>query len=301
MFAVLLAVTGCPLSNSRTCASCSPQPSPAEAARGHAIGRDGRRDPKIWGVTIDDVSSLDPIVDALRAFAVRPTSRIVFDEGQPASRYREAATRIHAVSGVMGEILDSKFVERLSVEGYARRTKEYLDVLGDAVDIWEVGNEANGEWLGPTREVVAKISAAHALVKERRRPAALTLYYNDGCWASQDHEMFTWAEANIPAAMRSDLDYVLISYYEEDCHDRRPDWPTVFGRLARMFPSAALGFGECGTARAAEKAQYLERWYRTKIDEPRFVGGYFWWYFRQDMVPRTRPLWGTLDRIMREP
>jgi hypothetical protein len=62
-----------------------------------------------------------------------------------------------------------------------------------------------------------------------------------------------------------------------------------------MFPNSKLGFGECGTTKSAEKAAYVDRYYRRTLDVPRYVGGQFWWYFRQDMVPMAAPLWKTLD------
>jgi hypothetical protein len=69
----------------------------------------------------------------------------------------------------------------------------------------------------------------------------------------------------------------------------------VFAKLAAIFPSARLGFGECGTVDPKKKADYVTRYYTLEIAEPRFVGGFFWWYYRQDMVPWTQPLWGLLD------
>src|SRR5262249_44777698 len=90
----------------------------------------------IWGVTADDVTHLPELVDALHALPRRPTTRIVFDEGVAAATYREPVTAIHGVSGVMGEILDSMFVDRVDVAGYRNRAIEYFDTLGDSVDIW---------------------------------------------------------------------------------------------------------------------------------------------------------------------
>lgn len=113
--------------------------------------------------------------------------------------------------------------------------------------------------------------------------------------------MFGWAETNVPAEMKEGLSYVFVSFYEDDCKGPTPDWPAVFRRLARMFPRASLGFGECGTAHPGLKEAYLNRYYGIRVDEPRFVGGYFWWYFSQDMVPRSRPLWGSLKRVMAQP
>ena len=272
-------------------------PAPGDGGAGDgAPGTDGS--PRVWGVTLDDVSQLSYVVESLQNLSRRPTARVVFDEFVPASDYVDAATQIHAVADVMGEILDSQFVDQYSVTDYRARAVEYLGALGDVVDIWEVGNEINGEWLGTTADVVAKMTAAYEEVTTRGKRAALTLYYNQDCWDQADHEVFTWAAANVPAAMKQGLDYVLFSYYEDDCNDLQPDWPTQFAHLATMFPNSRLGFGECGTANTAAKSAYVTRYYTTTIAEPRYVGGYFWWYYAEDMVPYTKPLWTVLDQAI---
>lgn len=251
----------------------------------------------IWGVTIDDVSALEDTVDSLRSLPVRATARVVFDAQEGPAHYTSAVKAIHRVSDVMGEILDSQAIGHIDVGAYRARARDYLEALGSDVDVWEIGNEVNGDWLGPTPEVVAKISAAYDEARARRVRTALTLHYEEGCGASIDHGMFRWADTNLPSAMRAGLDQVLVSYYEDDCAGRQPDWPAVFRRLAPMFPRAVLGFGECGTAHPAAKEAQLLRDYRIRIDEPRFVGGFFWWYFSEDMVPKTRPLWDVLRRV----
>lgn len=263
---------------------------------------------RIYGVTIDAIEPLPDIVDALANLHHRPTTRVVFDEFVPASDYVEAVAAIAAVSDVMGELLDSFYVSQYSPAEYEARVTEYLDALGDTVTIWEVGNEINGEWVcaqdaeactpAQTADVVAKMQTAFALVEARGGTTALTLYYNEDCWSSSDNEMFTWADANVPATMRDGLDYVFVSYYEDDCNGLQPDWPAVFAQLATMFPSSQLGIGECGTTNSDAKAEYVERYYGMHIDEPRFVGGFFWWYFKDDMVPREKPLWTVLDQAL---
>ena len=90
------------------------------------------------------------------------------------------------------------------------------------------------------------------------------------------------------------LSSVLVSYYEDDCNDIQPDWPPVFDHLGTVFKDAALGFGECGTQQIKAKVQYVERYYQgmdlnnpeyanMHIDHPRYIGGFFWWYFSEDM------------------
>jgi hypothetical protein len=247
------------------------------------------------GVTIDDTSKLSATVTALKSLSKTPTTRIVFDEFVPAADYRDATVSIRNVSYVMGELLDSFYVKQYSVQQYLDRTKEYLGTLGDVVDLWEVGNEINGEWLGTNADVVAKMTGAYDLVKGQGKATALTLYYNKDCWSRASNEMFTWANNNIPARMKQGLDYVLISYYEDDCNGLQPDWPTVFHQLHQMFPNSKIGFGETGTTNTSKKAEYVTRYYTKNITEPGYVGGYFWWYFHQDMVPMTNPLWTTLN------
>jgi len=255
----------------------------------------------LYGVTIDDISELPAVIESLQRLAKKPTARIVFDETMGPAYYRKAAIAMSSVSWLMGEILDSAYVKRFSVTGYLNRTTRYLDSMGDIIHIWEVGNEVNGEWLGTTASVVAKITGAYDLVKARGKVTALTLYYNEDCWSRRSNEMFTWAQNNIPARMKQGLDYVLVSYYEEDCNDLRPDWPTVFAKLAAMFPNSRIGFGEIGTTDPARKADYLTRYYTMKINQPNYIGGHFWWYYREDMVPWTQPLWTTLNNAIQAP
>jgi len=271
----------------------APAPSPAPAPPAGA----GRAVPMpMYGVTVDDVSSLAAITESLSRLSRMPTTRIVFDEYQPASDYRKAAVAINKVSYVMGEILDSQYLTTVNVQGYLDRTREYLAALGDVVDIWEIANEINGEWLGNNADVVAKMSGAYDIAKGQGRTTALTLYYNQDCWSKRSNEMFTWAQANIPERMKQGLDYVLVSYYEEDCNNLKPDWSAVFKRLETMFPNSRLGFGEVGTSKAADKAAYLQRYYALKPPVAKWAGGHFWWYFKQDMVPYTKPLWNTLNQ-----
>jgi hypothetical protein len=226
-----------------------------------------------------------------------PTTRIVFDEFVPAATYVTAVHEIRPVSYIMGEILDSFYVKDYTVAAYRQRTIEYLDTFGTQIDLWEIGNEINGEWLSKTKDVIDKMTAAYDAVKARGFRTELTLYYNQDCWEKKQNEMFTWAESNIPETMKQGLDYVLVSYYEDDCNGLRPDWLSVFSRLALMFPNSKIGFGEVGTQRPDAKVDFINRYYTLKIPLANYVGGYFWWYYREDMVPMNA-LWSVLSQAM---
>lgn len=280
-------------------ASPSPSPSPSSSPSAN----------RVYGVTIANPwGQLPAILTSLKSLAFKPTARVVFDENVPASEYQSPVSQIHGVSFVMGELLDSFYVKRYSVAQYTQRTTEYLNALGGNVDIWEVGNEINGEWLGNNADVVAKMSGAYDLVKAQGKKAALTLYYNQGCWSNSANEMFTWANANVPARMKQGLDYVLVSFYEDDCNGISPDWPAVFQKLGTMFPNSLIGFGETGTIYSAKKETYINRYYKLHIDHPRYIYGDFWWYFDMsqnggagDMVPGTSYLWGVLNQAIQSP
>ena len=250
---------------------------------------------KVYGVTIDAISGLKNTIPALSNLARKPTTRIVFDEWIAASDYTVAVSQIHAVSFIMGELLDSYYMNQYSLSQYAARSYEYLNTLGGTVDIWEIGNEINGEWLGNTPDVVAKMDTAYKIFKTAGKKTALTLYYNKDCWSNPQNEMFRWAVNNVPSYMKTGLDYVFVSYYEDDCNGLHINWQQVIDSLGKIFPNAKLGIGECGTLNIANKTEYISRYYSTEVIHPRWVGGYFWWYFRQDCVPNTKALWTVLN------
>lgn len=263
----------------------------------------------LYGVTTDAVDHLPDIVNSLSSLPVKPTTRIVFDEYVAPSYYSSAVNQIYQVSYVMGELLDSYYVKQYSIAQYKARVTEYLNAFPSGVDIWEVGNEVNGEWLGTIDSVVAKITDAYDQVEASGGKTALTLYYNgaydngrptnNNCWENPANHMMTWAKTNLPDRMKSGLDYVLVSYYESDCLNIVPDWQAVFDELATVFPNSKLGFGEVGTTgTTAVKEEYLRRYYSYQISTPNYIGGHFWWYFKQDMVPKSKYMWTVLAEAL---
>jgi hypothetical protein len=257
----------------------------------------------VFGVTIDDISNVSAIKDALASLQRKPFARIVFDEYVQPSYYKKTLTDFHQVAYIMGEILDSYYVQEYSLKDYITRTENYVNAMAEEVDIWEVGNEINGEWLG--QGAMDKAVAAYDIVKAAGESTALTLYYNgrydngeptaDNCWENSQHQMQVWAENNIPERLKLGLDLVLVSFYEEDCENISPDWNQVFSDLHAIFPNSKLGFGEVGSSNSSQKKMILRRYYGMNRIRPEFVGGFFWWYFKQDMVPKSKELWGILN------
>lgn len=282
----------------------------------------------IYGVTVDSITGLSATVAALKNLSHMATTRVVFDENVGSNTYITPVKTLRPVSYIMGEILDSQYMTTCDQACYDNRTNDYLGNLGSYVDVWEVGNEVNGEWAATTGSVptaaqtaavVAKIHDAFLKVKSIGGKTALTLYWNgppdDGshsCWSAKQNSMLTWAQANIPDDMKQGLDYVLVSYYDQDCGpvaqaskaNPQQYWhDNVFVPLQQMFPSSHVGFGENGAHKAASnsvKTQYMQTYYGLHFaDLPGYIGGHFWWYWKEDCVPYdTKPLWTTFNNVI---
>ena len=89
---------------------------------------------------------------------------------------------------------------------------------------------------------------------------------------------------------------MLISWYPDQFPGESPNWPWVYIKLAGIFPNSKVGFGELGTADPQYGSVYeineITQYYpmaKTVAGLPAsYIGGYFWWYFAEEMVP-----WGT--------
>jgi hypothetical protein len=257
----------------------------------------------LYGVTIDTVNPLADIVTSLSKFSHKPTVRIVFDEGQQPSTYAQAVMQIQPVGYILGMIADSTAIGQYTAPQYAQRATDYLNAFGSQVDIWEVGNEINGEWLGS--DVPAKMTNAYNVFKTAGKRTALTLYYNglddnQNCYSNKNNLMFRWAQANVPETMKQGLDYVFISFYEQDCPGVSKDWNTVFMQLHQMFPNAKIGFGENGTTKPTDpqslKLQYINEYYPVWVDVPCYTAGHFWWNYANDYKDST--VWNALNTAM---
>ena len=279
----------------------------------------------IYGVTLDDVSKPAAEVNSLSQMAQVPTARIVFDAGVRPSYYLKPIQQLRNVAYIMGELVDSSYMRQYTVNQIASWTQSYTKALGNLVDIWEIGNEVNGNWLGSN--TLAKIEAMYDVVSAQGGATALTFFYEgepsepNNCIAA-DHggnDMFTWIrqqfQLNLPANQRSsetekirlNVNYVLVSWYPDQCPGETPNWPWVFGQLASIFPNSKVGFGELGTANPQYGSSFemneITQYYpmaKTISGLPAsYIGGYFWWYFAEEMVPWGAPLSSVLNTAIR--
>lgn len=258
----------------------------------------------IFGVTIDQVDNAPVLAKSLAGLPVRPTARIYFDVRQPPQSYAGALGRIHPVSNVMGEILDSSDETAISTTALRARVSSYLHALGDKVDIWEVGNEVNGNWTGPYPAVASKTIETYRAVAAIHGRSALTLYVNDlapnHCGdGPRELTPVQFTHRFIPRSMAAGLDYVFLSYYPSQCGGAEPSSAAMASYLRRihaLYPRAELGIGEVGLRSPAgnsnvSRARQIMAWaYSLNPGLPYYVGGYFWWYAAEDALRPGAPL-----------
>ncbi len=264
----------------------------------------------LWGITTDDPTvQLASQLSSVAAFPRRVTIRTVFDPpmgGSPAaSDYLQSVRALSDKGDVMGLPVDSSAMSQLTTVAIGARIAEYLSTLGPYVRIWEIGNEVNGNWLG--QDVITKIETMYDAAKAAGKLTALTLYYENP--PTPGYEMISWVDRNIPPGhrMRSGLDFVLVSYYEDQNAGHRlsqSELDTMFAAIATRFTSASLGFGECGwgdqiPSDEATRAALIRRFYGYRVPSvPAYSGGCFYWHFRQTMVPSGTSDWTVLQSLM---
>ncbi len=277
----------------------------------------------LYGVTTEEVSSLTALNDSLSRHTKRPITRIVFQSGTSPADYTNAVSTLRNRSYIMGEILDSSSMKQISVSGYKTRAANFVSAFKNNVDIWEIGNELNGEWLGTPADINAKTQAAYDVVEKDNAAlnlrSAITLNY----WPSSDCYSQPWEDTasfanQLPAEVKNGVDYVFLSFYETACspraHPTTTDFTNIFNRLKVTFPNAKIGMGEIGAQGKAdglssdptltEKQQIANTYYgmhntlKANLGS-RYVGGYFWWYYFQDAVPynKTDSMWPTIERL----
>lgn len=274
------------------------------------------------GITIDQVARLTALTQSVRALRSVPSVRLVLDPGTTPGDYSPAISRLRPTAYVMAELIDSEAMKGFSAGAVTKRARTFGAAFKDQVDLWEIGNEVNGAWVGRNQaEIDAKVAAAYDVIHgELGGRTALTLNYWAGaqCYEQPWEATLAYARA-MPERVRMGVDVVLLSLYETACDPvQRPSARQLietFRELAAIFPKAQLGMGEIGAqgvvdglAREpdlAEKQRIARRYYGMdaalrRALGARWAGGYFWWYYTRDAVPmgKAGSLWPTLDELL---
>ncbi len=302
----------------------------------------------IHGITVadnHDIRSkkyLQQVLTSVGNLTVNPTVRLTFTveadatdvdgkrQGARASTYLAATQALAQKAYILGEVVDSSAMACFTVADHDARWKEYLSTLGSFVDVWEVGNEINGDWLENPHpsvskrrdcpwpepktteaDVVTKGMDAYRMVKKAGKAAAITLYYepNPACSRSLPpaNDPILWAKNNLPADMRTGMDYVFISFYPDNCPHYQPDWTGLFSALQRIFPNAQMGIGEWGYSQHRPSNAALKRLLREGYGihpaVKNWAGGVFDWEFGLDAVPYEddpNSIWGAINIDMQQ-
>lgn len=255
-----------------------------------------------YGVTLDNDAGISKAklaaqTQALTSLPKRPWARVVADIGTTPADFARSLPAVHAVASTIVELGDSSEVKGLSPDAYRAWVESLTSAYASQVDVWEIGNEVNGEWVGAPADEMERVQAAYDAVRAVGGKTMLTLYYNPNCWAKRSNELFNWlAAGNVPSSMA--IDYVTISYYPGDCNNYWPaaaTWQSVFDKLHKAFPQAQLGFGEAGTSqRSLSTAARIALWKRyvaVKIAGDNYAGLGLWWTWAEDGVPAHSAFW----------
>lgn len=159
----------------------------------------------------------------------------------------------------------SKLNSDKSKECYQARTSAFYEKIGDFVDIWEFGNEVNGQWFGgesgnkanyQTKQKIvwAQLESAYSYLRGKNAKTAITYYFNnnlrgDTSYDFESEDMMKWIKKG--GGKFKDVDYVLLSYYPDDNDDIELNfdgWNTVFTLIRNNYKKTTkFGIGEMGT------------------------------------------------------
>lgn len=275
----------------------------------------------LYGVTTETIDNLSALNASLTKHSKRPITRIVFQNKTTAPDYTVAVDNLRRTSYIMGEILDSTSLKSISVANYRARTASFVNTYKNTIDIYEIGNELNGEWVGTPSTILPKLQAAYDVVEKDNASLNLKSAITLNFWPSNDCYSYSWEDTesfanSIPLEIRNGTDYIFLSFYETACSPRakptNEQFIAIFSKMKSIFPNAKIGMGEIGAQgkddglptnpSLSEKQALANRYYgmhnalKASLGN-RYVGGYFWWYYYQDAVPfnKLESLWPTIE------
>jgi hypothetical protein len=308
----------------------------------------------LYGVTIDSVKTIAAVVTGVKNLPYRPTVRVVFTwvstktgsctnatgtkkavtcKAVSPTTYKSALEELDAVATVMGELLDSSFTRGASVSVYTADVRNYVTKLGAYVNIWEIGNEINGDWTGNPATNRLRIKDAYTDIHSAGGKTAITFYESDFGSTHCGNDESDVGDTDAPAAtmtmfpygkaltstVRDGVNYVLLSWYPGTCTGIKSKYTKVTTadvasqvkelHGATYFPNASIGFGELGYngkayTKLGSSAKTLDKdvmaWGYSlnpaTVDSTitYYIGGYFWWYGYEDVFTGKKALFTSL-------
>jgi len=228
------------------------------------------------GITFDNTTKLDRIVEFLDTFEERVTVRLICDRAQDGFTWHQLVKPCKEISkraDILITICDSIYFKDHSARTYELRTRNALDQYGQWAKYFEIGNEIGGDWLGEEETVQRKVDIAGRLVKKAGKKRVVTWYYQD----NQPQQIIHYMR-NYP----NEADYHLVSWYPFWYHTGLSvNWDNIFSQIVGLNPEAKVGFGEFGVEPKklpdSVIVNLIKHVYSVKVGLPNFIGGYFYW------------------------
>ena len=279
--------------------------------RDHGLQRARAGAPMWWGFTFEND---DPVPETALAASVSDLVdgadgvgyvRIIFVPGEPFGMM-DAQVDAALAAGVvpMGEIADSVFMPDLDLAAFGAWVDTLLARYPE-IDVWEIGNEVNGEWLGGQVREKVELATARVKAADPDDVTVLTLYWQMATVDDPAYSMFQWIRDSVGPQLLADLDVVALSTWIggeplgiahdevfERLHAAFPDQSVVMGELGYGTDGLATDFwwrSETDSADSVRRA-LAEHMYLANLAFPYSLGGVFWWYYVGEMFGPT-PLW----------
>lgn len=219
------------------------------------------------GITLDTIDNLEDVVFEIRQLPYRVAVRLVCDPGNDPSFYWDAFVRLQwAKCIIVLQPIDSAEVKDFALKEYLDRYNAYLQLFKTA-DYIEVGNEINGDWLGPY--MMEKVNNANYLAKSLGFKTMITMF--------ADNDPLAWL-SNYKIETAPDLSG--LSIYPNQW-DKAPDIGAIFKGLARLWPLAEQVIGEFGWEGGQyndpQKTKLIYQYYTYRAAVTNYsVGGFYW-------------------------
>ncbi len=241
-------------------------------------------------VTMESVDTYQSDMNTLAAMS-GPFAwvRIVFQVDTAPSYYTTAVNYAKSLGlKILGEPVDSSADTDYTDLQFMQRFTNYVTAFPN-VDAWEIGNEVNGGW--SSADVATRTANAAAYVKGLGKKTYLTLFWQINTAPTNDFALFNWISNNLPASVRSNLDYVGLSQYQEQAPVGAV-FDQVMRRMQVEFPNQLIGLGELGywisgqrfwwaynTNVTTAKDMIVAQYYNATLGYAKAGGGCFWWNF----------------------
>lgn len=216
--------------------------------------------------------------------------------------WTRTVARLQTEGGIaVGQVCDSHAMADLDDSAWDARVDALLAALPQ-VDVWEVGNELGGDWLG--EDAAARMTRAARAVREAGNATTLLTLYHQLGQDTAATSTFTVAAEQVGEELQGLTDVVGLSVYPQ-WHPLGTAADRVLTTLARAFPEARVAVTELGygaadldagpwwftspTDVAAARSEVAQQVTAAVLGRDNAWGAPFWWYYLEDEAAAASP------------